>query len=131
EEALTGRQYERSGGFMARPYRGSAMPVRFPIALELTGRRGVVVGGGSEAEGKARSLLEAGATVAVVAETVTAGLSVLARRGDLEHVARSYRRGDLEGAFLVMIAGQDQATTAAVFAEAEAGRVLCNSADDV
>ena len=60
---------------MARPYRGSAMPFRFPIALELTGRRGVVVGGGSEAERKARSLLEAGATVAVVAETVTAGLS--------------------------------------------------------
>ena len=116
---------------MARPYRGSAMPFRFPIALELTGRRCVVVGGGTEAERKARSLLEAGATVAVMAETVTAGLSDLARRGDLEHVARPYRWGDLDGAFLVMAAAGDKATTAAVFAEAEAGRVLCNSVDDI
>jgi precorrin-2 dehydrogenase / sirohydrochlorin ferrochelatase len=130
EECFTPPQHERNDRFTAGSYRGAAMPFRFPVALELTGRRCVVIGGGPEAERKARSLLEAGAGVTVVAETTTAGLAGLARRGDLTHLRRPYRRGDLDGAFLVMAATDDPATTAAVFAEAETGRVLCNSVDD-
>src|SRR5581483_2517323 len=107
------------------------MPFRYPVALELSGRRCVVTGGGREAEGKARALLEAEADVVVIAPRISDGLADLLRRGELAHVPRRYRRGDLAGAFLVIAADSDRATRAAVFAEAEAERVLCNAVDDV
>src|SRR5581483_9376925 len=95
------------------------MPFRYPVALELSGRRCVVTGGGREAEGKARALLEAEADVVVIAPRISDGLADL------------LRRGDLADAFLVIAADSDRATRAAVFAEAEAERVLCNAVDDV
>jgi len=107
------------------------MPFRYPVALELSGRRCVVTGGGREAEGKVRALLEAEADVVVVAPRVSDGLGDLVRRGEVTHIARRYRRGDLAGAFLVIAADSDRVVRAAVFAEAEAERVLCNAVDDV
>lgn len=107
------------------------MPFRYPVALELSGRHCVVTGGGREAEGKARALLEAEADVVVIAPRLTDGLGDLLRRGELAHIPRRYRRGDLAGAFLVIAADSDRATRAEVFAEAEAERVLCNAVDDV
>jgi siroheme synthase-like protein len=87
------------------------MAFGYPVALELAGRRCVVVGTGPVAEEKVKGLLEAGASVAVIAPA-------------------AYRRGDLAGAFLVIAAG-DPAVNRAVFGEAEAERVLCNAVDDV
>jgi siroheme synthase-like protein len=106
------------------------MPFAYPVALELGGRSCVVVGGGAEAERKARGLLEAGADVSVVATAFTAGLEDLARRRELSLLRRPYRRGDLKGAFLVIATGERE-ERAAVFAEAEKRRVLCNAVDDV
>jgi siroheme synthase-like protein len=88
------------------------MAFGYPVALELSGRRCVVVGQGPLAEEKARGLLEAGASVAVIAPS-------------------AYRRGDLAGAFLVIAATGDRNLNRAVFAEAEAARVLCNAVDDI
>jgi precorrin-2 dehydrogenase/sirohydrochlorin ferrochelatase len=107
------------------------MPFRYPVALELSGRRCVVTGGGREAEGKARALLEAEAEVVVIAARVSDGLGDLVRRGEITHIARRYRPGDLAGAFLVIAADSDRGVRAEVFAEADAGRVLCNAVDDV
>ena len=107
------------------------MPFRYPVALELSGRRCVVTGGGPEAEGKARALLDADADVVVIAPRVSDGIHDLVRRGELAHIPRRYRTGDLAGAFLVIAADPDRAVRAAVFAEAEAERVLCNAVDDV
>ena len=106
------------------------MAFAYPVALELGGRKCVVVGGGAEAERKARGLLEAGAVVSVVAPVFTSGLEDLARRRELSLVRHPYRKGDLKGAFLVVATGE-RAERAAVFAEAERRRVLCNAVDDV
>ena len=107
------------------------MPFRYPVALELSGRRCVVTGGGREAEGKVRALLEAEADVVVIAPRVSDGFAALVRRGEVTHIPRRYRPGDLTGAFLVIAADSDRAVRAAVFAEAEAQRVLCNAVDDI
>src|SRR5438093_2718713 len=106
------------------------MPFRYPVALALSGRRCGVTGGGREAEGKARALLEADADVVVIAPRASDGLGDLVRRGEVTHIPRRYRRGDLAGAFLVIAADSDRAVRAEVFAEAEAERVLCNAVDD-
>ena len=107
------------------------MPFRYPVALELAGRRCVVTGGSRQAEEKARALVEAEADVVVIAPRVSDGLGDLVRRGEITHIARRYRPGDLAGALLVIAADSDRALRAEVFAEAEAERVLCNAVDDV
>jgi siroheme synthase-like protein len=107
------------------------MPFRYPVALELSGRRCVVTGGGAEAERKTRALLEAEADVVVIAPAVTDGIGDLVRRAELTYVARPYQPGDLAGAFLVIATDDDRAVRAEVFTEAEAERVLCNAVDDV
>jgi uroporphyrin-III C-methyltransferase / precorrin-2 dehydrogenase / sirohydrochlorin ferrochelatase len=105
------------------------LPFAFPLALEVTGRRCVVLGGGATAESKVRALLDAGAAVVVIADDANAGLVELARRGEIELTEREYRRGDLVGAPLVFAAG-DRRLNSAVFAEAETEGVLCNAHQD-
>jgi uroporphyrin-III C-methyltransferase / precorrin-2 dehydrogenase / sirohydrochlorin ferrochelatase len=98
----------------------------YPLALDLAGRRAVVVGGGRVALRRVRSLLEAGAKVTVIAPEVAAGLDrlpVTVRR-------RRYRPGDLAGAWLAHAAADDPAVNAAVVAEADAARIWCVRADD-
>lgn len=104
------------------------MAFRFPVALEVCGRRCVVVGGGAEAEHRARALLDCDADVVVLDPAPVAGLLDLDRRGKLAMVRRPYLPGDLAGAFLVVTT--DSEYNAAVFAEAEAHGVLCHAVDD-
>ena len=97
----------------------------YPLTLDVTGRRTVVVGGGTVALRRARTLLAAGAEVQVIAPVVNgelAGLGVTISR-------RRYRPGDLAGAWLVHAATDDPAVNAAVAAEADQLRVWCVRAD--
>ncbi len=101
-------------------------PARYPVALDLTGRRAVVIGGGAVALRRAAALLEAGAVVSVVAPAVLPELAAL----DVIVHARPYRPGDLAGAWLAHAATDDPAVNAAVAAEAEQGRIWCVRADE-
>ncbi len=78
--------------------------------LALENRRVVFYGGGRETAEKVRGLEEAGARV------------------DL--LARGYREGDLEGAWLVFAHRPGNEGHAEIFAAAERGGVWCNAVDD-
>jgi len=97
----------------------------YPLLLDLTGRRVVVVGGGRVALRRARGLLQAGALVHVVAPQVSPELAAL---GAAVH-HRPYTDGDLDGAWLAQACTNDPAVNAAVAAEAERRRVPCIRAD--
>jgi uroporphyrin-III C-methyltransferase/precorrin-2 dehydrogenase/sirohydrochlorin ferrochelatase len=107
------------------------MSFRYPVTLDLTGRVCVVLGGGREAEQKARGLVEAGASVRVVAESPTGGLERLHETGAVELVRRPYVYGDLAGAFLAIGATGDGQANELAFREANASKVLFNAVDDV
>ncbi|MBI4216967.1 MAG: bifunctional precorrin-2 dehydrogenase/sirohydrochlorin ferrochelatase [Chloroflexi bacterium] len=102
----------------------------YPAFLDLQGRRGIVVGGGVVAERKARSLLEAGALVTVIAPKLCPGLQRLARDGGIVAHQREYRPGDLQGAFLVMAATDEPTVNEAVSQEAQEQGILANVADN-
>jgi uroporphyrin-III C-methyltransferase/precorrin-2 dehydrogenase/sirohydrochlorin ferrochelatase len=102
----------------------------YPVLLDLRGRRAVVVGGGAVAEAKVGPLVDAGATLTVVAPALTPGLALRAREGGLAHLPRAYAAGDLEGAYLAIAATDDPDVNHAVHAEAESGGVLINVVDD-
>ena len=101
----------------------------YPVFLRLAGRRCVVIGGGTIATRKVESLLIAGACVAVISPSLTGDLAARAARGEIEHVARAYRPGDLAGAMLAYAATDDETVHAAVACEAEAAGVLLNVVD--
>jgi len=105
-------------------------PHYYPVLLDLRGRRAVVVGGGTIAEGKVAPLVEGGAVVTIIAPELTPGLVILARAGRFAHLNRAYLPGDLEDAYLAIAATDDPEVNHAVHAEAEAKGVLINVVDD-
>jgi uroporphyrin-III C-methyltransferase/precorrin-2 dehydrogenase/sirohydrochlorin ferrochelatase len=100
------------------------------LGLRLTGRRVVIVGGGSVASRRIPALLDAGAQVHLVSPKVTAALEDLAAAGRITWTARAYAEGDCQEAWLVCACTDDQAVNAAAAAEAEAQRTWCVRADD-
>jgi precorrin-2 dehydrogenase/sirohydrochlorin ferrochelatase len=102
----------------------------YPIYLNLQGRLCVVVGGGKVAEGKVVGLLAAAARARVVAPTLTSALERLACDGQIEHLARVYRPGDLADAFLAISATDEPEVNEKVWQEANASGLLVNVVDD-
>ncbi len=100
-----------------------------PVFLRLDGRPCVIVGGDAVAERKTGACLAAGATVTVVAETLTSGLERLAAAGRIACRRRAYRDGDLRGAAIAYAVERDAAAIAAIRAEAERERVWLNVVD--
>jgi precorrin-2 dehydrogenase/sirohydrochlorin ferrochelatase len=82
------------------------------------------------AEGKIRSLLEAGASVQVVAPEAVLQIQKWAWEGAVGWSPRGFQPHDLDGAFLVITATASPEVNAQVFHEARERKVLCNSVDD-
>jgi precorrin-2 dehydrogenase/sirohydrochlorin ferrochelatase len=100
------------------------------VNLVVAGRRCVVVGAGRIAARKIASLLEAGASVCVVAPEVGPEVRDWADRGQVALEERAFEAVDLDGAWLATTATGDPAVDHAVFAAGEARGVWVNSADD-
>ncbi len=105
--------------------RESENAVLYPIFLDLSGRRCVVVGGGEVANRKARKLLQARARVVVISPEIGAELESVA----VEVHRRPYREGDLEGAYLAFAATNSREVNAAVAREGKERGVPVNVAD--
>ncbi len=113
------------------PYfcRRGYMSRRYPIHLDISGRLCVVIGGGSVGERRAIGLLNTGATVRVVAPSVTTNLQARSEAGELEILLTPYSQKALEGAFLVVAATDSRAVNAQVTQDAKARSLLVNVAD--
>ncbi|MGL4305674.1 MAG: siroheme synthase, partial [Mycobacteriaceae bacterium] len=96
------------------------------VGLRLSGRKVVVIGGGSVAQRRIGLLLSVGALVHVIARQATP--AVEATTG-ICLTLRDYRDGDLDGAWYVIACTNDPAVNAAVFAEAEQKHIFCVRAD--
>jgi uroporphyrin-III C-methyltransferase/precorrin-2 dehydrogenase/sirohydrochlorin ferrochelatase len=101
----------------------------FPIFVKLTGRPVLVVGAGPVAESKIGGLLAAGAAVTIVAPVATAAIREWASQNAVTWHPREFQPADLDGA-AVVIAAVPAGVARAVFDEARAGGILCNSVDD-
>lgn len=98
--------------------------------LRLSGRRVVLVGGGTVASRRVPALLASGARVHVVAPEASELVMAWAEKGDLTWDARPYAPGDLAGAAYALACTDDPAVNAQVVAEADAAGLFCVRADD-
>ncbi|NUT47394.1 MAG: uroporphyrinogen-III C-methyltransferase [Saccharothrix sp.] len=99
------------------------------VGLELTGRRVVVVGGGTVAQRRLPRLVAAGARVEVISPEVTPAVQGLVDGGEAVWHAREYADGDLDGAWYVLACTSSPEVNARVTADAEERRVFCVRAD--
>ena len=96
------------------------------VGLRLSGRKVVVVGGGTVAQRRLPLLLANGADVHVITRAATPAVEATS---GITLELRDYRDGDLDGAWYAIAATDDPAVNAAVVAEAERGRIFCVRAD--
>jgi siroheme synthase-like protein len=118
---LVAKWAQRGRRWNTRPY--------YPAILDVAGRDAVVVGAGKVGEGKVRGLLNADANVKVISLTATDQVREWASAGRIKLEERTYESSDLDGAFLVIAATQDNDTNVRVFEDAEARQMLCNVVD--
>src|SRR6201996_2887842 len=106
-----------------------APPKVFPMFLKLEGRRCLVVGAGTVAEGKIGGLIAADANVRVIAPEATEQVQTWAGEGKIDWERRSFQPSDLEGIFLVVASTSSTPLHEEIFAEAQKRAVLCNIVD--
>ncbi|MGB3303861.1 uroporphyrinogen-III C-methyltransferase [Gordonia sp. (in: high G+C Gram-positive bacteria)] len=103
------------------------MQAHYLAGLDLSGRKVVVVGGGSVAQRRLPNLIASGADVHVIAidptPSIESEVAVTVHR-------RPYADGDLDGAWYAMACTNDPEVNAAVGTEAELKRIFCVRADD-
>ena len=102
------------------------LPIFFDIKQQLC----VVIGGGEIATRKVTLLLRTGAKVRVIAPEMCHSLSTLQANGKIEHLARQYQEGDLDGAVLAIAATDVAQTNRLVAAAARASRIPVNVVDN-
>jgi siroheme synthase-like protein len=102
----------------------------YPIWVEMTGRRCVVIGGGVVGERKVEGLLQSGAEVTLIGPDLTERLEAWAKEGAIRHVSRPYRRGDLIGCEVAFAATDDPELNATIHKDAREQKIWLNAADD-
>ncbi len=102
----------------------------YPIFLNVSGKKCVVIGGGQVALRKVEVLLDHGANVEVISPEICSELDKLAENGGIAVRRRRYQTGDLKGAFVVIAATDDRHINSEVAKEAKETGVLVNVVDD-
>ncbi|MHC4552113.1 MAG: precorrin-2 dehydrogenase/sirohydrochlorin ferrochelatase family protein [Planctomycetota bacterium] len=102
---------------------------KFPIYLEMSNRRAVVIGAGAVAARKVKVLHEAGARVTVIAEHVKPSLEEAFQLPDVELVLCAYHKNYLVGATLVFAATNDDVLNRQVYHDCQELEILCNAVD--
>lgn len=102
----------------------------YPVSLDMTNKRCVVVGGGDIAERKVERLLECGAQVTVVSKSLTPVLKARKKTGQMDHIDRDYEDQALDGAFMVIGATDRNDVNERISKDAMARGLLVNIVDD-
>lgn len=102
----------------------------YPVFLNISGKRCVVVGGGQVALRKVRVLLEHRANIEVISPDLCSELIELAEDGQIRVFRRHYQPGDLRKAFTAIAATDNSDINLQVVKEARRKAVLVNVVDD-
>jgi siroheme synthase-like protein len=103
------------------------MNFRYPVFLDVAGKRCLVTGEGYEIPAKIQRLVDRGAILTYVNPQAEDSIALLASDGRLTWHARQFQNSDLDDCFLVIT---DSDENSEIFRLAEERNVLCNAADD-
>lgn len=100
-----------------------------PACLLVAGRPCLVVGGGEVAARKIGHLLDAGASVIVVAPSANAQVKTLAEAGKIKVLARPFAGADVKGQYLVFATTDSKVVNRRVLAACRKEGILCSASD--
>ena len=103
---------------------------KYPIFLELSGRRAIVIGAGAVAARKTKSLLDAGARLVIVADKIDDVLTSLYQGTNAELIKSKYSKDYLTGAVLVIAATGDRQLNRQIYKDCQELEILCNVVDE-
>jgi siroheme synthase-like protein len=103
----------------------------YPISLNISGKKCVVVGGGQVAWRKVEALLTGGADIVVISADLCPELAELEASGRIAVLPRRYQQGDLQKAFMAIAATDSSDINRRVVNEARQNSVLVNVVDDL
>jgi len=103
---------------------------KYPIFLELSGRRAIVIGAGHVAARKVRSLLSAGARVVVLADQIENMPAAIVRDPHVEMIKAKYSKDYLVGATIAIAATDIHELNKQVFKDCQELEILCNVVDE-
>jgi precorrin-2 dehydrogenase / sirohydrochlorin ferrochelatase len=101
----------------------------FPVLLDMSGKKAVVLGGGTVARRKIETLLECGAIVQVISKSLTHELQNLLERGEITHLATEFEERFITDAFVLIIATDDRDLNGRVSKIAKERNILVNTVD--
>lgn len=101
----------------------------FPMFYDVEGKECIFVGGGAVATRKINVILEFGVKVKVIAPRISNELKELEKQGRIEVVLREYRKGDIDGAFMVVPTTENSELNHEIYEEAIKKGIHVNSSD--
>ncbi len=102
---------------------------KYPIYLDLSGKRVVVIGAGAIAARKVCALAEAQARVVVVAPQIDSVFQQTCRMDNVELIVSAYSMDYLAGAVLCIAGTNDNELNRRIYADCRQLEVLCNVVD--
>ncbi len=103
---------------------------KYPIYLELSGRRVVVIGAGAIAARKAQALMDAGARLVIVAEHINDMLTALCQGTNAKLIESKYSKDYLVGAVLAIAATNNSQLNKQIYKDCQELEILCNVVDE-
>ena len=107
-----------------------ALPPRFPLFVDLSGKKIVVIGAGNIALRRILSLCNYPCKIVTVAPSAHEELLKLHEQGRLKYINKVYEPSDLEGAYLVIAATDKRELNHKISSDAEENRIYCSVADN-
>ena len=108
----------------------------FPMFVDISEMKIIVVGGGTIATRRIKTLLQFASGITVISPDVTDSLKLLESEGQIHHIRREYQAGDIHDADMVLAATDDKALNQSIAQECrtweqESGRrILLSVASD-
>jgi glutamyl-tRNA reductase len=104
-------------------------PLRFPLFVDLSGRKAAVIGAGSVALRRITALLAYPCRIIATAPEAREEILALRDQGKLDYVRKEYESSDLDGAYLVIAATDSRAVNRRVAEDARRAGIFCSAAD--
>jgi precorrin-2 dehydrogenase / sirohydrochlorin ferrochelatase len=102
----------------------------YPICLNITNKRCVIVGGGEVGARKAEGLAVCGARVVVLSRELAPSLEKMKQEGRIDHIETDYEASYLSGALMVIGATNSAEVNQKIAADARALGIMVNIVDD-
>ena len=102
---------------------------KYPIFLNLDGRRVIVIGGGTVAVRKAQVLLDAGARIIVVSNDIDKMTAAFGTQNNIELIKSKYEKTYLANAVLAIAATNDNELNKQIYKDCQELEILCNVVD--